>query len=489
MMLPEFLLHWAGRSTTYLIEGALEVSYARLAEVSRANAEMMADAGVSGDNVALLASNTVDCVAAYWSLLLAGASVLLLDPKMAEEELSALAQRCDCNWAASGESVSSTARALAEKADLGLIRIKEQRAGVVFAPPIRRRREQGSDVAVLCVTSGSTGKSKAAMLTHENLDANTASNIESLMLRSDDVALIALPLSYSYPHTSQFLSHTRLGGTIVLYDKPIFLPKRFCELIEEHSVTVTSLVPTLLHVLNNYRYLHKHDLRSLRHISCGGAPMDMQAAESLMAKLPLTRLIHTYGLTEASPRVATLGPSHDINKLPSIGKPMPGVEVRILSDDGAPAGIGVAGHLQVRGKNLMAGYYGSPEETKEVISDGWLRTGDLARFDDEGYIHLIGRTKNIIISGGSNVSPEEIESILRTHPGIVDVAVRGEYDQGLGEAPVAYVSIDGAQPLSLRQVHEFLRGKLAEWKWPEKLYVGSVIPKTPSGKVKTQSIQ
>jgi long-chain acyl-CoA synthetase len=448
------------------------------------NAETLAQSGICEENVALLASNSLDCIVSYWSLLLARVTIVLLDAKSADDELRTLVDTCDCNWIVCEERFMQ----MAPRAQLGVIGVQEYRFEVVCSPLPGKHRKNSSDIAVMSVTSGATGKVKVVMLSHKNLESNTASHIQSLKLRSDDVALMVLPIFYSYAHTSQFLCHTRLGGSIVLYDKAVFFPRLFCELIEKYRITSTSLVPTLLYILDQYLYLHEHDLGSLRYLCCGGAPMILEVAQSLMSKLPHTRLVHTYGLTEASPRVTTLAPEHDIQKLPSIGKPIPGVEVQIVADDGRPVAPGEIGELRVRGENVMTGYYDAPEETQTIVKDGWLYTGDLARCDDEGYLYLVGRKKNIIITGGVNVSPEEIEGVLLTHPDIKEAVVKGEYRQGLGEVPVAYLSLDKTGVLSLQQVHDFMRGKLAEWKWPQKLYFRPAVAKTRTGKIRRHDV-
>lgn len=486
--ISEFLTQWQDWAATYVVESdTRSSSYAELYRLARRNAETLAPLGIRGENVALLTSNSLDCIVAYWSLLLAGATIALLDAKAAAGEQSKLVATCDCNWVVCEERSLQAATLLSQRAHVGIIPLQAGQLHPICSPQVRRQRTGPADVAVLPVTSGSTGPVKAAMLSHENLEANTRSHAESLKLRSDDVVLIVLSISFSYAHTSQFLCHTRLGGTVVLYDQPVFLPKVFCELIEKHRVTTTSLVPTLLYILDRYPYLHDHDLSSLRYLCCGGAPLVLPVAQSLIAKLPHTRFVHSYGLTEASPRVTTLGPEHDVGKLPSIGKPMPGVEVRITAEDGGQAAPGQVGELQVRGKNVMAGYYGAPEETQAVLRDGWLLTGDLARCDEQGYLYLVGRKKNIIVTGGLKVHPEEIESVLSTHPAIEHVVVKGECADGWGEVPVAYLSFSGPGELSLPQVHEFLRGKLAEWKWPRKLY-RSPVAETRTGKIRRYDV-
>lgn len=481
--LSDCLSAWSDRPAPYVSAGASEpVSYLEMHATARAHAAVLAQLDAGGSIVALLASNSPSAVACYWSLQVAGAVVVWLDPRAAGAELVATIGASDCDWVACDEACREAAAGVAERLRIGLIVVQRDGLDVPSRPAHRRPNRMPGDVAVMCVTSGSAGIPKPVMLSHANLMSNADAHIESLRLRADDVALVVLPMAFSYAHTSQLLCHTKLGGRLVLYDQAAFVPKHFCELVERCHVTVTSVVPTLLHILDQYRHLREHDLGSLRYLCCGGAPMAVDVARSVAAKLPHMRVIHTYGLTEASPRVTTLGPADDPGKLPSIGKPIPGVEVAIVDDTGGRVPTNTIGELVVRGPNVMVGYYGAPERTRAAIAGGWLRTGDLARQDDEGYIFLAGRAKDVIITGGSNVHPEEIETVLVTHPHVSGAVVRAEPDAGLGEVPVAYVSVRRGAALSVQQVHEFLNGKLAAWKWPRKVYVRGALPRTRSGK-------
>ena len=486
----DFLAQWEDRPGAYVKQDEAEsFTHSELNQLARTNAGKLAGWNLRGENVALLANNSADWIVSYWSLVFAGATVVPLSPGFTERELLTLMKLCDCRWIVCDQKNEKSARKLSQNIHIGQLTISNGDFNIATAPKSFVERTRPTPAPVLCVTSGSTGTAKAVMLSDENLEANTQSHIESLSLSSRDIVLITLPLHYSYAHTAQFLSHTRLGGTIVLYDRPIFSPRRFCQLIERHGVTITSVVPTLVQILNNYRYLEEHDLSSLRYLCCGGAPLETTAVRSLMARLPHTRFVHTYGLTEASPRVTTLPPETGLSRLPSIGKPVPGVEVRIVAENGEPAANGEVGELQVRGKNVMAGYYGSPGETHAVVNDGWLSTGDLARLDNEGYIYLAGRKKNIIISDGINVHPEEIESVLLEHPSVSDAVIRGEYTADAGEVIAAHVATRNGDALSLQHLHEFMRGKLAEWKWPRRLYLHPAMTRTETGKIRRCDVQ
>jgi long-chain acyl-CoA synthetase len=310
------------------------------------------------------------------------------------------------------------------------------------------------------------------------------SAIQSLSLSKSDTVLVALPLFFGYAHTAQFLVHTRLGSKIVLYDAPLFSPKRFCELVETHRVSCFTAVPSMLMMLHIYPYLEHHDLTSLRLVCFGGGGVSLDMLRSLMKRLPDTGFVQTYGQTECSPRVTALLPADSTRKIGSVGRPIPGVRVDIVSEDGTSVADGCVGEIRVQGENTCPGYYKNPEETAKIIRDGWLYTGDLAKRDEEGYIYLVGRKKNMVISGGINIYPEDVESVLRLHPSVEDVIVKGKPDDFMGEVPVAEVLCKSGCTLTLGDLHVFLRGKLATYKWPKEITLVSQLPKTATGKTK-----
>jgi long-chain acyl-CoA synthetase len=482
--LSESLTAHADRRTIYVRRSHDALTYADAVDSSRAGAERLAASGVRGANVALVTANSFDGIVGYWTLLRSGAVPVMVDPQATAPELLRTVETCDCEWIACDARHRPLAAAAAAGSGSGVIVSEGLRTSVDVCPSVARApARRPANVAVMCASSGSSGASKAVMLSHANLEANVDAHVRSLGLGPGDSTLVVLPLAFSYAHTTQLLAHTKLGGTIVLYDEPVFGPRHFAALVEQWRPTVTSLVPPLLVMLDGYRYLDRHDLGSLRYLCCGGAPLPLDAARSLMHKLPRTRFVHTYGLTEASPRVTTLGPADRLEKLPSIGKPIAGVTVRILREDGRPAGRGEIGELTVEGPNVMVGYYAAAAGQADTFLDGGrLHTGDLAFEDGDGYLYVVGRKKHVIISGGVNLCPEEVEQVLCTHPAVSEAVVRGEADVALGEVPVADVALRSDAALSLAELHAFLSDRLAPWKWPRRLYVEGALPKTHSGK-------
>lgn len=337
------------------------------------------------------------------------------------------------------------------------------------------------DVAIMLHTSGTTSDPKRVMLTSKNLLCNVESNIESLRLSRQDKVLIALPMFFGYCNTAQFLTHIYLGSSMVIMDT-IFLPKLFFEIVQEEKITNFTGVPTMLLMILNYRYADQYDYSTLRYICFGGGVMPVEKLKQLIVKFPNIGFVHTYGQTECSPRVTALLAENSILKIGSVGKSIPGVEVRIVDLQDNPVKATEVGEITVRGNNVMKGYYKQLEKTKNIMRNGWLHTGDIGYLDKEGYLYLTGRIKNIIISGGINIYPEEIEQLLLQHECVEEVLVIGKPHDLLGEVPIAQIVLKSKiKPKELRQ---YCKKNMADYKIPTEFEFVSSLEKTYNGKIK-----
>ncbi|MGD2084883.1 MAG: class I adenylate-forming enzyme family protein [Candidatus Aminicenantes bacterium] len=485
--LRNFLTPWKNSEKPYVIAQHTLLSYRELYGTARHNAAVLNRAGIETENIALLAGNSCEYIVSYWSILFSGSTVIPLHVQDTNRELTNHLVFCDCNWLIYEETYRAAARELSNNAGTGLVSLgKDFIFTTVKFPTSRKKRANQPDIAIMLQTSGSTGNPKTVMLNHQNLTANTHSHIQSTQLTKKDTSLIVLPLCFSYTHTSQLLCHTCLGGTLVLYPQPLFFPRLFCDWIERYAITVTSLAPPMLYMLHQYRRLKKRDINSLRLIYYGSGPIQESIALNLMTELPTVKFTYSYGLTECSPRVTTLPPEKAREKIGSVGKPIPGVNVQIVDENHQPLPPGKIGELRVKGKSVTPGYYKNTSETQKSIQNQWLYTGDLAAIDEDGYIYILGRKKNIIISGGLNISPEELEQVLTQHPDIKDVIISGEFHPVMGEIPVALVTLKKTSQLALEDIHQFLTGKIAEYKWPKKLIIRDHLEVTNTGKFKRQ---
>ena len=438
--IDSFLRQWKTLDKPYLIYKNKTLSYNRVFDRVTILANTLAHVNATNQNIAIFAANSPEYIISYFGIILSDSTNIPVNVKLTDSEIKSEITYCDCNWIVAQAKYIDRLLTIAETTNVGIIEINEDYDIAIIKHPQKfMQRQNTSEIAVMLHTSGTTGNPKKVMLTHENLLANTLSSIQSLDLSNEDTVLVALPFFFGYCHTAQFLTHTRLGGTIVIYDQAVFTAKYFCHLVQKYKVTCFTAVPTMLSIINTYKYLNNYRLDTLRFFCFGGGSVSLKMLTSLMKKLPETGIVQTYGQTECSPRVTALLPEDSLRKIGSVGKPIPGVEIQIADKDNAVVNENEVGEILVKGKNTTPGYYKRKDETQKILKNGWLYTGDLARYDKDGYIYLVGRKKNIIISGGINIYPEEIEKVLKSFPGIAEACVIGESHELLGEVPIAFI--------------------------------------------------
>ena len=333
------------------------------------------------------------------------------------------------------------------------------------------------EVAVLLYTAGTTGTAKGVMLTHGNLSSNAEAACR-LVEHPGQVALAVLPLSHSYGFTvmnTRFLTRT----TVVLmraYDT-----KEAFKLIEKYKINVINAVPTMLHLMLKHPDIDQYDLSSLQTVGCGAAPLPAELLQAFMRRFNC-EVLEGYGLSEAAPMVSAHRPGRPI-KPGSVGEPLPGVSVRIADKEGNDLPVGTIGELLVRGPNVMKGYHGLPEESAKTLRGGWLHTGDMARQDADGYLYLVERKKDLILRGGFNIYPREVEDVIIQHPGVLEVAVIGVPDAVFGEEVAAVVVVKGDQSLTEEELLTFCQARLAKNKSPRYVHFVSELPKNALGKM------
>ena len=343
------------------------------------------------------------------------------------------------------------------------------------------------DLAVIAYTSGTTGKPKGAMLSHGNLKANLDQMAQATLLAhgEDDVVLLALPLFHIYALNVILGLTLRVGGAAVLMER--FDPVASLDAVERHGVTILFGAPPMFVAWLNTPGAERADLSSVRLAISGAAPLPGMVLEDFKRKLGIT-IWEGYGLTETSPGV-TSNAMGDVAKPGSIGKPLPGVDVRIVDAHGEDVEEGDPGEILVRGPNVFKGYWRQDEASDEAIRDGWFRTGDVGYADEQGYIFLVDRKKDLIIVSGFNVYPREVEDALYRHPKVADVAVIGVPHPYTGEAVKAFVVLKPGDRATEEEILDFSRKYLARFKCPGSIEFVSELPHLPTGKVLKRALR
>jgi long-chain acyl-CoA synthetase len=349
-----------------------------------------------------------------------------------------------------------------------------------FGPPAIEEDE----TAVILYTSGTTGKPKGAMLTHKNLYSNAKDIADFLNINEQDRVIAVLPMFHVFCLSVALNASLMNGGTVIIM--PRFSPSAVFETIREHNATIFAGVPTMYNFLLQYPEGKQEDVETLRLCISGGASMPVAILEAFEQKFNVM-ISEGYGLSEASP-VTCFNPTDRPRKPGSIGMSIVNVENKVVDEFGEEVPVGQVGELIVSGPNIMKGYYKMPEETAHTIKDGWLYTGDLARMDEDGYFYIVDRKKDMIIVGGYNVYPREVEEVLYSHPSIVEAAVIGVPDTNLGEAVKCFVVIKNSSQTE-EDLISYCREHLAKYKVPNEIEFLKELPKNTTGKILRRALK
>jgi feruloyl-CoA synthase len=465
------------------------LDYRQLLAASRRAAAVFRDAGVRpGDRVGVMAYNTPAFAVAAFGLWRAGAALVPVNHKFTAREVAYVAAHAGLEVVVADVDLEGRVREGAPDARVltvaddatgsfdDLVSAAEEWDGVEVA---------GDQFAQVLYTSGTTSSPKGCLHTHEGLANVPAYTTAAVGLQRDDRFLIAMPIWHASPLNNWFLSMMYLGGTAVLLKE--YHPVHFLQTVQQHRVTaffgapIAYLAPlTVLPTIG--KSLADFDLSSMRLWAYGGAPMGADTVRMLQKAYDTDAFYQVYGMSEMGPVGSALYPAEQIEKAGSIGAGgMPGVDIRVVNAEGIDATADEVGELWMRSATRMAGYLNDAEATEAVFEGDWYRTGDLARADADGYLFIVDRLKDVVITGGENVYSPEVEEALRQHPSVVDAAIVGRPHGDWGETVVAVVEASG--DLSLDEVRGFLAEHLAKYKIPRELIVREALPRNPSGKV------
>jgi long-chain acyl-CoA synthetase len=442
----------------------------------------LADLGVRpGDVVSVFLPNCIEFLEAWWAILKAGGVLGPINPAYTAAEAGYIVEHSETVALvtdARGAGVLAGAvgglRCVISIDGGGDVSLDEL-AGRGDPPRPARSRD---DLAAILYTSGTTGKPKGAMLTHRNELVNAAMGAELLPLGPGDRVGMLLPLFHANAQVVTCLIPLMIGLEIVMWER--FSASTFWDTVAELKPVSLSAVPTILAAVLTAPGAPGPET-SLRYVICGAAPLSVQVLEAFQTRFGI-RILEGYGLTETT-CISSLNPYYGRRRAGSIGLPVRGQQMKIVGDDGAPRAAGEYGEIVIEGPNVMTGYLKNPEATAETIRGGWLHTGDIGYVDQDGYFFIVDRSKDMIIRGGENIYPREIEEVLYTYPDILECAVIGIPDPIRGEEVLALVTPRPGAQLNLDALAAYTAERIARYKLPRRFELRDQLPKTPTGKI------
>jgi acyl-CoA synthetase (AMP-forming)/AMP-acid ligase II len=465
-----------------------------------------------GTVIAFLQVNCNQCVETYFAVSKAGGIYLPLNFRAKEKELTYMLNTAEATTLIAGERYIAMIQAI--RPDLKylkhLISIEKKHEDLLYYEDIIKSSSANelvtpiddADTTILMYTAGTTGLPKGVMLSHNSFTGYVLENVTPPDPESEERNILTVPL-YHVAGIQAMMAAIYGARTLVMERQ--FDPEEWMTLVEKEKANRAMMVPTMLKQLLDHPNFKKHNLKSLRVITYGAAPMPLPVIRKALEEFPDVSFINAFGQTETASTITALGPEdHHITgtpeekekklkRLASIGKPMADVQMKVVNDDGKTLGVGEVGEILAKGPRAMSGYWKDEEKTKKTIDkDGWVHTGDIGYVDEEGYYFLSGRSSDIIIRAGENISPEELENVIREQPKVEDVAVIGVPDETWGEEPRAVVILKKGIPKSKAvedEIMEYCRQNLASFKRPRTVVFVDELPRNPMGKLIKKDIR
>ena len=483
LMLVQELLEQGNAETIALIDGDKRITYRQLQLQVEKYRNYFHSCGIrSGENVGLLSRNSVEYIYIYMAIASLGAVVVPINFQLSDREIAYIVKDADMNFLIANQTVTLGQVLVKQGYDkkLTLLQVLNIVDAIssqsYYNCPSLPDSFSAQETCVIIYTSGTTGSPKGAELSHHNLVSDAAMFQEALSINDKDNVLCVLPMYHCFAWTCAVLNPLFSGATITILDT--FAPKETTEVIKAEKVSVVYAVPPICSLLT--RSATPADLATVRIIVVGGTTLPLKIAENFTAKFGV-ELLEGYGLSEASPVVAVNRPGKV--KAGSIGLALPQIIACIVNEEGEELPSGEVGELVVWGDNVMKGYFHLPEETEQALAGGWLHTGDMAYQDEEGYIFIVDRLKDMIISNGENIYPREIEELLYAYPDIMEATVVGINDKLRGQAGAAFIVMEAGKELGKKELKEYLQANLALYKIPREFHVVDSLPKSQTGKI------
>ncbi|POH58013.1 long-chain-fatty-acid--CoA ligase [Arthrobacter glacialis] len=471
----------------------IEISFGALEVLSAKVAGLLAARGVKpGDRVALISPNLPQMPPLYYGILRYGAVVVPLNPLLKSREVEYHLTDSGATFAFVWEGVMGEVQTAAANTGTQIVPINAELMGLLAQTEANSEIAPADkdDTAVILYTSGTTGKPKGAELTHENLRSNAELSTKLFSMTFEDVIFGGLPFFHVFGQTCALNAAVMAGATVTILPK--FDPVKALEIIQRDKVTIFEGVPTMYIALLRTAGRENYDVSSLRVAASGGSALPMEILHEFENTFSAT-LLEGYGLSETSP-VICFNQVDGIRKPGSIGTVVDGAQLKVVDDAGHEVETGVVGEIVASGGYVMKGYWRNPEATAAAIRDGWFFTGDLGRKDEDSVFYIVDRKKDMILRGGYNVYPREVEEVLYEHPAVAEAAVVGKVDDVHGEEIYAAVSLkDGAAGAGdlealAADIREFVKARVAAYKYPRKVVIMDALPKGPTGKILKREI-
>ena len=468
----------------------LVLSYAQLQDAAGRLTSLLKSLGVSaGDRVAAMLPNVPAFPIVFFGALGAGAVVVPMNPLLKSREIAYYLSDSGAKVLFAWHAVAGEAAKGATETGVQVIEVPEPDLGALLAgqvPAAQIAAPAAGDDAVILYTSGTTGQPKGAELTHANMYRNAElTSVTLLQNGPDDVLMGCLPLFHVFGLTCGLNAALFAGSSLTLL--PRFDPAQALQMIGRDKVTIFEGVPTMYAAMLHHPGSAQADVSSLRVCVSGGAALPVEILRGFEDMFHCI-ILEGYGLSETSP-VASFNHPDKVRKPGSIGVPIVGVRMRVVDADGTDLPAGEVGEIVIAGHNIMKGYWRNPEATAEAITDGWFRTGDLARVDEDGYFYIVDRKKDMIIRGGFNVYPREVEEVLYEHPAVAEAAVVGIPDDELGEEIGAAVKLTTDGAVTAEELIAFTRDRIAPYKYPRHIWMVPGLPKGPTGKILRREVK
>jgi long-chain acyl-CoA synthetase len=469
----------------------LELTYSELDDASARVGGLLGEMGIGpGDHVGIMLPNVPYFPMVYFGVLRSGGIVVPMNVLLKERETGFYLSDSEAKAVFAWHDFAAAASAGAgeDGAECLVVEPGQFEDLVAGAEPLAEVADRsGDDTAVLLYTSGTTGQPKGAELTHSNLARNVEVTRETLITAGeDDVILGALPLFHSFGQTCGM--NVAVAGGACLTMIPRFDAGKALEIIARDRVTIFEGVPTMYAALLNHPKRDRFDLSTLRMCVSGGGPLPLEVMRGFEQAFD-TIILEGYGLSETSPVASFNHPDRE-RKPGSIGTPIAGVGMKVIDDAGDEAPVGEPGEVVIRGHNVMKGYWRRPEATAAAIdADGWFKTGDIAKVDADGYFFIVDRKKDLIIRGGYNVYPREIEEVLYEHPAVREAAVVGVPHPELGEEVGAAIALCEGSNATADEIRDHVKRQVAAYKYPRLVWIVDDLPKGPTGKILKRDIE